>query len=218
MIPKEYLSLTKKGFINIHGSILPRWRGAAPIQRSIMNLDDETGISIMKINEKLDSGPVSNIYKIRLQSTDNFQEISEKLSLLASNKILDEVDNILEDKVKFIDQDHSKATYAKKILKSEGQINWNDDAPNIIGKINGLYSSPGAFFNFNGERYKILKAEISNGIGESGEVITDSLEIACANKQSIKILEIQREGKKVQKIGEFMLGSQIRKGLIISNV
>ena len=218
IIPKKFLSLTKKGFINIHASILPKWRGAAPIQRSIMNLDKETGISIIKINEELDSGPISKIYKIELDQKLNATEVSEKLSLLAADKILDCVDDILDGKLEFTEQDHSKATYAKKILKSEGQIDWNDDAPNIIGKINGLYFSPGAFFNFNGERYKILKAEISNGIGKSGEVISDSLEIACANKQSIKILEIQREGKKVQKIGEFMLGSQIRKGLIISNV
>ena len=218
IIPKKFLSLTKKGFINIHASILPKWRGAAPIQRSIMNLDKETGISIMKINEELDSGPISKIYKIELDQKLNATEVSEKLSLLAADKILDCVDDILDGKLEFTEQDHSKATYAKKILKIEGQIDWNDDAPNIIGKINGLYFSPGAFFNFNGERYKILKAEISNGIGKSGEVISDSLEIACANKQSIKILEIQREGKKVQKIGEFMLGSQIRKGLIISNV
>jgi Methionyl-tRNA formyltransferase len=145
-------------------------------------------------------------------------EVSEKLSLLAADKILDSIDNIFDGKSEFINQDHSKATYAKKILKSEGQIDWNDDALKIIGKINGLYPSPGAFFNFNSERYKILKAEVGNGIGKSGEVITNNLEIACANKSSIKILEIQREGKKVQKIGEFMLGSQIRKGSVISNV
>ena len=218
IIPKQFLSLTKKGFINIHASILPKWRGAAPIQRSIMNLDEETGISIMKINEQLDSGPISKIYKIKLDQKLNAVEVSEKLSLLAADKILDCVDDILDGKSEFTEQDHSKATYAKKILKSEGKIDWNDNALKIIGKINGLYSSPGAFFNFNGERYKILKAEIANGIGKSGEVITDNLEIACANKKSIKILEIQREGKKVQKVGEFMLGSQIKKGSIISNV
>ena len=218
IIPKNFLNLTKKGFINIHGSILPKWRGAAPIQRSIMNLDSETGISIMKIVEELDSGPVSNIYKIGLDKNDNAEEISEKLSLLASEKILDIVDDILEDKVEFVDQDHSKATYAKKISKMEGKINWNDEALNILGKINGLFPFPGAFFNFNGERYKILKAEIGNGVGKIGEVLNNSLEIACINNKSIKILEIQREGKKPQKISEFMLGSQIRKGSFISNV
>ena len=218
IIPKEYLKLTKKGFINIHGSILPKWRGAAPIQRSIINLDKETGVSIMKMNEKLDSGPVSNIYKIKLDQNKNAKEISEKLSLLASNKILDEISDILEGKTKFIEQDHSKATYAKKISKNEGKIDWTNDAINIIGKINGLYPSPGAFFIFNGERYKILKAEIGNGFGKNGEVISDNLEIACGNKKSIKILEIQREGRKVQKVGDFILGSKIIKGKVLSNV
>ncbi len=218
IIPKEFLSLTKKGFINIHASILPKWRGAAPIQRSIMNLDEETGISIMKINEELDSGAVSNIYRIKLNQNLNAMEVSDKLSLLAAEKILDNLEDLFDGKSNFIEQDHSKATYAKKISKSEGQINWENEASKIIGKINGLYPSPGAFFNFNGERYKILKAEIGNGIGKNGEVISNNLEIACGNKKSIKILEIQREGKRVQNIGEFMLGSQIRKGTIISNV
>ena len=218
IIPKEYLSLTKKGFINIHGSILPKWRGAAPIQRSIMNLDNEVGISVMKIVEELDSGPTCNIYKIKLDNNENAQEISEKLSLLAAEKILDNIDEILDNKSKFIDQDHSEATYAKKIDKTEGRINWNDEASTILGKINGLFPSPGAFFNFNGERYKILKAGISNGLGKAGEVLSDELEIACINNKSIKIYEIQRQGKKTQKIGEFMLGSLIKKGTLISNV
>ena len=218
IIPKKFLNLTKKGFINVHASILPKWRGAAPIQRSIINLDEETGISIMKINEKLDSGPISNIYKIKLDQNLNAMEVSEMLSLLAADKILENVDDIFEGKSNFIDQDHSKASYAKKITKNEGQIDWNENALRIIGKINGLYPTPGAFFIFNGERYKILKAEISSGIGKNGEVITNSLEIACGDKKSVKILEIQREGKKAQKIEEFLLGSQIKKGFIISNV
>ena len=218
IIPKEYLNLTKKGFINIHGSILPKWRGAAPIQRSIMNLDNEVGISVMKIVEELDSGPTCNIYKIKLDNNENAQEISEKLSLLAAEKILDNIDEILDNKAKFVDQNHSKATYAKKIDKTEGRINWNDEASTILGKINGLFPSPGAFFNFNGERYKILKAGISNGLGKAGEVLNDELEIACINNKSIKIYEIQRQGKKTQKIGEFMLGSLIKKGTLISNV
>ena len=218
IIPKNFLNLTKKGFVNIHASILPSWRGAAPIQRSIMNLDSETGISIMKINEELDSGPVSNIYKVKIDKNQNAQEISEKLSTLAAEKILDNVDDILEDKAKFIDQDHSKATYAKKIRKEESQIDWDEDASKIIGKINGLFPSPGASFTFNNERYKILKAVIGNGIGQVGEIISNNLEVACNNNQSIKILEIQRQGKRPQKISEFMLGSQIKKGSKLLNV
>ena len=215
IIPKSFLSLTKKGFINIHASILPKWRGAAPIQRSIMNLDNETGVSVMKIAEKLDTGPVCNTYKINLEKDLNASDVAEKLSLIAAEKILDNVDNILEDKAKFIEQDHSKASYASKIQKSEGEINWNEKSSIIIGKINGLYPVPGAFFIYKGERYKILKAEIGNGIGKPGEIISNYLEVICGDNRSIKIKEIQRQGKKPQNIGEFMLGSQIKKGTVI---
>ncbi len=215
IIPKEILELTKKGFINIHGSILPKWRGAAPIQRSIMNLDKETGISIMKMNEKLDTGPISNVYKIKINQNDNSQDISEKLSNLASEKILDYLDKILEGEVKFTEQDHSKATYAKKIQKQEGLIDWNNSAEKILGQINGLFPFPGAFFLYKGERYKITKSKIGSGRGKAGEVLSDQLEIACGNNLSIKVIEIQRQGKNIQKVGEFMLGSQIKKGLLI---
>jgi len=212
IIPKKFLSLAKKGFINIHASLLPKWRGAAPIQRSIMNLDQETGISIMRIAEKLDTGPVCNSYKIELNNNMNALEISEKLSNLAAEKILDNVDDILEDKANFVEQDHSNATYASKIQKVEGQINWDENAEKIIGKINGLYPSPGAFFIFNGERYKILKAQIGRIQGNPGSILSDNLEIACGNNQSIIIKEIQRQGKRPQNIGEFIQGSQIKKG------
>ena len=108
-------------------------------------------------------------------------------------------------------------SYAVKIEKIEGQIEWGETAENIIGKINGLYPSPGAFFIHNGERYKILKASLSFGNGEIGEVLDNYLEISCGNKKSIKVLEIQRQGKRPQNIGEFMLGSQIKKGSNLNN-
>ena len=218
IIPKKFLSLTKKGFINIHASLLPKWRGAAPIQRSIMNLEKETGISIMKIEEKLDAGPVCNSYKIEISQNDNSEKVSEKLSLLAGKKILENIDNILNDKVEFKKQNHNEATYASKIEKSEGLIKWDETAENIIGKVNGLYPSPGAYFIYKGERYKILKAELTSGMGESGDVLDDSLKICCGDKKSIKVLEIQRQGKRPQNINEFILGSQIKKGSNLNNV
>ncbi len=216
IIPPEILKLTKKGFINIHASLLPKWRGAAPIQRAIINLDKLTGISIMKINENLDSGPVCNSYKVDILNNENAEEISNKLSSLAAEKILENLDDIFGDKANFIEQDHSQATYAKKINKLEGKINWNEKSMAIIGKINGLYPNPGAWFIFKGERYKILKAIISEKEGEPGIVLDDYLEIAC-NDKSIKILEIQREGKRQQKIEEFVLGSKIKKGSNLNN-
>ena len=217
LLPESFLNLTKKGFINIHASILPSWRGAAPIQRAIINLDKKTGISVMKINNKLDSGPVCNKYEIEIKKQDNSETISEKLSLIASEKILDEIDNIIDGKANFIEQEHDKATYANKIEKTEGKINWNIKAEEILGLINGLFPSPGAWFTFKGERYKILKAEVGNSKGEPGIVLGHNLEIGC-KEGSLKITEIQREGKKVQKIGEFLLGSRIKKGSNLNNV
>ena len=216
IIPNEILNLTKKGFINIHASLLPKWRGAAPIQRSIMNLDKETGISIMRIINELDAGPVSKNYKISISDNDNFLTLSEKLSSLASEKLLENIDDILEGKVTFYDQNNLEATYAKKILKSEGKINWNETGEEIIGKINGLNPIPGAWFIYNGERYKILKAELGNKKGNPGIVSSDNLEVFC-KFNSLKIIEIQREGKKLQKINEFLLGSQIKQGSNLNN-
>ena len=214
IIPESFLNLTKKGFINIHASLLPKYRGAAPIQRAIMNLEKKTGISIMKINSQLDEGPVCKSYEIDINEKDSSDDLSEKLSDLAVEKILDDIDDILDDKAKFRDQDHSNATYAKKIDKKESSIDWNTPAKSVIAKINGLN---GAHFIFQGARYKILKAELNNLSGKPGEIIGDSLEIACKEK-SIKVMMIQREGKKPQKTPEFLLGSQIKKGLFLSNV
>jgi len=217
IIPKDFLSLSKQGFINLHASILPKWRGAAPIQRAIMNKDKETGISVMKINEKLDEGDISHIFKINIEENENAENLSDRLSNLASEKISEVIDSIMDKEVNFKPQDHSRATYAEKIIKTEGMINWNDKAENIVGIINGLYPYPGGYFLFRGERYKILKAQISFNKDQPGKVLSNNLEISCG-ENSIKILEIQREGKKPQNISQFILGSQIEKGTNLFNV
>jgi len=210
IIPKEILELSKYGFINIHASLLPKLRGAAPIQRSIMEQNEITGISIMKISEKLDEGPVCRTYEIKIKENENTYELASRLSNLASEKILDCIDDIFDEKIEFEEQDHEKATYAKKIDKKEGKISWDEPAKKILAKINGLYPYPGAWFIFKGERYKILRAEISEKSGEPGKVLSENYEIGCLDR-SIKVLEIQREGKKVQKITEFSLGTEIKK-------
>ena len=217
IIPKSFLELSKNGFINIHASLLPKWRGAAPIQRSILNLEKKTGISIMKINEKLDEGPICNSYEIKINHNENFETLSNRLAELASKKILDNLHAIFENKIEFIKQDHQNATYAKKIQKIEGKINWQDDALKIIGKINGLYPNPGAWFFFNNERYKILKAELLKINGESGVVLDNELGIGCG-QESIKILKIQREGKRAQNSKDFLLGSSIKIGCNLKHV
>jgi len=215
LIPKEFLNLSKHGFINIHASLLPKWRGAAPIQRAIMNLDEVIGISVMKIIEKLDAGPTMLKKEIKLSNEMNAEDVSNQLSKIGSEIISDCLDLIEIGKAKFIEQDNSEATYAKKINKDEGKIIWKEDAQKIIANINGLYSNPGAWFLFQGERYKVLKATLSDLKNQPGTVLDTNLTIACGNK-SITIQEIQRQGKSKQKAAEFLLGSKIKKDLLLS--
>ena len=216
LISKKILDLSKKGFLNIHASLLPKWRGAAPIQRSILNNEKKTGISFMKIDEKLDSGPVCNKYSIDILDQDNAEILSKKLSYLSTEKILENVQKVLNGEAIFKEQDHTKATYAKKIQKIEGKIDWNNSARKIIAQINGLYPKPGAWFELNNKRYKILKAKINKQSATIGEVIDEQMTIACG-ENSINIIEIQKEGKNPQLIKEFLLGNKVRKGTIITS-
>ena len=211
IIPKKYLTLPEKGFINIHASLLPKWRGAAPIQRSIMNCDKETGISIMKIEEGLDTGPYMKQIKTPINAQTNAKILSDKLSILGAESILESLSLIKKNEAKFIKQENSKATYAKKIKKTESKIEWNNTAKNILSKINSLNPSPGAWFEFNKSRYKVWKAEIINMSGEIGHTINEELTVACKEK-SIRILEIQKEGKNKLSIGSFLAGAKIKKG------
>ena len=211
IIPKKFLNLAKQGFINVHASLLPKWRGAAPIQRSIMNLDNETGVSIMKITENLDTGPVINQAKIPINENTDAKILTKVLSQLGAKTLLDSINKIVDGTAKFEEQDHSLATYAKKISKAEGKIEWNVSAKKILAKINGLNPNPGAWFEYKKERFKIWKAEIANGNGEPGKTLNDKLIIAC-KEGSIKILEIQKEGKGRQEIDQFLLGNKIKQG------
>ena len=211
IIPKKFLNLAKQGFINVHASLLPKWRGAAPIQRSIMNLDNETGVSIMKITENLDTGPVINQAKISINQNTDAKILAKVLSQLGAKTLLDSINKIADGTAKFEEQDHSLATYAKKISKAEGKIEWNVSAKKILAKINGLNPNPGAWFEYKKERFKIWKAEIANGNGEPGKTLNDKLIIAC-KEGSIKILEIQKEGKGRQEIDQFLLGNKIKQG------
>ena len=211
IIPKRFLNLAKHGFINVHASLLPKWRGAAPIQRSIMNLDNQTGISIMRIVEELDAGPVMHQDKIQINETIDTLTLSKVLSKLGANSILSAINKIEKGDARFQEQNHSEATYAKKISKKEGRINWNQSAKKVLATINGLNPNPGAWFQYKNERFKVWKAEIVNKNNDAGKTIDDQLTIAC-DEQSIKILEIQKEGKSRQLTDQFLLGNKIKNG------
>ena len=214
IIPKKYLNLPNKFFINIHASLLPRWRGAAPIQRAIMNKDKISGISFMKIEEGLDVGPYMKQIEIKLDDQMTTEKLSKTLSNLGAENILNCIDLIEKNEAKFINQNENKATYAKKIMKSEAKISWKESATDILSKINSLNPAPGAWFEYENFRYKVWKAKISNLSGAPGEILDNKIIIGC-NEKSIEILEIQKESKKKLLIEDFLTGSKFLKGKII---
>ena len=211
ILPKKLLNIQDIKFINVHASLLPKWRGAAPIQRSIMNLDKETGISIMKIVSKLDAGPVMMKSKINLSKDDNYESVNKKLSILGAKMIVESLKLIEQNKSKFVEQDENLASYAQKIDKSESEINWNEKAKKIIAKINAFYPSPGSWFKHNGSRVKITKAQERRLEGKPGEILKENFTIAC-QENSIEILELQKEGKKKMKTSEYLKGNKLEIG------
>jgi len=211
LITNKFLNIPKEGFINIHASLLPVWRGAAPIQRSIMNSDTETGISIMKIVEKLDAGPVMKKIKIKINELSTTEEISKSLSKISAKSIVKILDDIFNKKLKFINQNHKLATYAKKIEKSEAKINWNESAKEILAKINGLNPSPGAWFIYKETRYKIWRAKIVEMRGTSGTIIDKKFTVGCGDK-SLEFIEIQKEGKNRLSLKNFLTGIVFNQG------
>jgi len=214
MVPKIFLNIPRFGFINIHASLLPKWRGAAPIQRAIMNGDKTIGVSIMKIEEKLDSGPVLSTKKIELNQNAIYGEIEKKLSVIGADLLIESLKNIEKNELKFFEQSHSEATYAKKINKKETIINWNLDANKVLAHIHGLSPSPGAWFQYEKERFKVLRAKMSTAKGKSGYVLDEILTVGCKSN-SIQILELQRQGKNIQTTKEFLLGKKINKGTVL---
>ena len=215
LIPKNFLTLTRYGFINIHASLLPKWRGAAPIQRAIMNGDKNTGISIMKIVEKLDSGPILKIKELQLDQSKTYGEIEKKLSVIGADLLIESLKNIENNQLKFKEQIDTDATYAKKIDKNETKINWRLEANNLVRHIHGLSPNPGAWFEYEKERFKVLRVKEMLKNGKPGYVIDQNLTVACKSN-SIQILELQRQGKKKQTAKEFLLGKKINSGTLLS--
>tara|TARA_A100001015_G_scaffold49630_1_gene54754 strand:- start:840 stop:1742 length:903 start_codon:yes stop_codon:yes gene_type:complete len=216
ILPEKLLNIKNLIFLNVHASLLPRWRGAAPIQRAIMKGDKETGISIMKIVPKLDAGPVLIQSKILISKEINYKEISEKMSDLGAKLIVDAIELIKNNKAKFIPQDETKVIYAKKIEKMESKINWNENAEEILAKIRAFYPNPGTWFDLNGTRIKITKAIAVEKSGKAGAIIDANKMIIACKKKAVQILELKKEGKKLMQVNEFLKGNKIKIGQILS--
>ena len=215
ILPNNLLNLKNILFINVHASLLPRWRGAAPIQRAIMNMDSETGISIMKIEPKLDSGPVMLQSKIKIRPDTNCKELSNQMSTLGAKLILDALMLIEKNKATFTQQDKSKITYAEKIKKSEARVNWRENAKDILAKINAFYPNPGCWFELDGSRIKIIKAKEIICEGKPGTILDEKFTVGCSIN-AVQLLEIKKEGKQKTTTKEFLKGNKIKIGQILN--
>tara|TARA_B100001057_G_scaffold471443_1_gene533775 strand:- start:692 stop:1609 length:918 start_codon:yes stop_codon:yes gene_type:complete len=214
IIPEKFLNIKNLIFLNIHASLLPKWRGAAPIQRSLMAMDKKTGITIMKIVPKLDAGPYILQRSTSINDQDNHESLSNKLSEIGSKLILEALLLFEKREPKFINQQEKFVTYAKKIEKKESEIKWDESSQKLIAKIKGLNPYPGVWFKHKGNRIKIIEAEPTEMQGNPGEVLSEDLIVGCQDK-AIKIRFLQKEGKKVLDSKSFLDGYKISKGDVL---
>lgn len=215
ILPSRFLDLKNILFLNVHASLLPKLRGAAPIHRAIMNLEKETGVSIMKIVTKLDAGPVMMKKKINIYKDTNYISLSNQMAKIGSKMILESFVLLENKKEKFIAQNEKEATYANKISKLETKIDWNEKAEKIVAKINALHPNPGSWFELNGMRIKPTKAVEINLKGIPGEILNQNFTVAC-KVNSIQILELQKEGKQKMTTEEFIKGNKLQVGMNIN--
>ena len=206
ILPEKILKIPKKGCINIHASLLPRWRGAAPIHRAIISGDHETGICIMSMELGLDTGPIIAQERTPILKSDTTRELSNRLAFLGSEMLI-KVLTYPQD-INMIKQSEEGVTYAKKINKIEARIDWSLSADRVECLVRGLSNFPGAWTMHNGVRLKLLDAELVEKNGPIGTIIDESGVVACGN-DAIRILSIQRPGKAEQDWKSFTHGYQI---------
>lgn len=207
LLPKTILDAPRLGCLNIHASLLPRWRGAAPIQRSIMAGDKETGVMVMQMEEGLDTGPVLGADRVKIEDRETGATLHNKLALLGGPLVLKTLAEIEKGKAQALLQEEQGALYARKVSKQESQIDWNQGVDEIDRRIRGLSPNPGAWTALPGttDRLKILQASAVEGLGQAGEVLSPPLIIACGDG-ALKIESVQRSGKAPCSAVEFIRG------------
>ena len=214
LLPKPILEAPRLGCFNLHGSLLPRWRGAAPIQRAVMAGDEETGMMVMQMDEGLDTGPVLMAEKVRIGRKTS-GDLAAELSRLGADLMVRSLGALERGGVTPQVQSADGVTYAKKIAKDEARIDWSKSAGEIDCLIRGLAPAPGAFTEVKGERLKILYAMPVQDRGEPGEVLTDDLTVACGDG-ALKLLKVQRAGKGVMEARELLKGFALPPGIVFS--
>ena len=209
LLPRSILAIPSRGFLNIHPSLLPRWRGAAPVQRAIMEGDRTTGVCIMKVVEELDAGPVFMTRTVRILDDETSAELGRKLSEIGAGMIVDALGKL--GTLKESPQPADGVRYARKIDKSETRIDWRKPAVEVDRKIRGLSAVPGAWCEIGGERVKLLGSQVVEADGEPGRVLDDRLTIACG-VDAVRVTEVQRAGKSRLASEEFLRGYPVALG------
>jgi methionyl-tRNA formyltransferase len=210
LLPKIILEAPRLGCFNLHGSLLPRWRGAAPIQRAVMAGDLETGVMVMHMDEGLDTGPVLMAERVTIGRKTS-GELADQLSRLGADLMVRALGALERGQVGEQAQVANGVTYAKKIAKDEARIDWSKSAAEIDCLIRGMAPSPGAYAEVKGERMKILFAEPVPGSGSPGTVITDDLTIACGDG-ALRLLKVQRAGGKAMAASDLLKGFALAPG------
>ncbi|MBI1359231.1 MAG: methionyl-tRNA formyltransferase [Alphaproteobacteria bacterium] len=210
LLPRAILDAPKAGCFNLHGSLLPRWRGAAPIQRAVMAGDDETGVQVMKMEAGLDTGPVMLTARTPISPTDTTGDVHDRLSRLGAGLIVEALARIEDGSARLVPQPEEGVTYAAKILPEETRIDWSRPAREVSAHLRGLSPQPGAWFEWPGEkgevRIKALNAVVEEGSGAPGELLDERLLVACGTG-AVRLTRLQRAGKGPMNADAFLRGA-----------
>jgi methionyl-tRNA formyltransferase len=210
LLPQAILDAPKLGCFNLHGSLLPRWRGAAPIQRAVMAGDAETGVMVMRMEAGLDTGPVLMAERVKIGRKTS-GDLAAELSRLGADLMVRALGALERGGVTPVAQSEDGVTYAKKILKDEARIDWSKSAPEIDRHIRGLSPFPGAWTEVGGERVKVLYAEPADGSGKPGVTLDDALTVACG-EGSLRLRKVQRAGGKAMDADALLKGFAVPRG------
>ncbi|MBF9233671.1 methionyl-tRNA formyltransferase [Microvirga alba] len=215
LLPKSILDAPELGCLNLHASLLPRWRGAAPIQRAIMAGDKETGVAVMKMEEGLDTGPVAMVERVAITPEMNAGELHDKLMGLGADLMVRALAALSRGGLNFTPQPEQGVTYAHKLTNDDAKVDWSRAAQTVHDHVRGLSPFPGAFFTADfgkgQERVKVLRTSLADGSGEPGSLIDANGIVACGSG-SIRLLQVQRAGKAPMNADEFLRGVRLGAG------
>lgn len=214
ILPKAILEAPKLGCLNIHPSLLPRWRGAAPIPHTILAGDEETAVCIMQMDEGLDTGDILAQENTPVKPEETAGTLHDRLAKLGAELLVKTLDEMTEGKIHHTPQTGEGAIYAPKISKKEGHIHWNSPAEELERLVRGMSPWPGAFFTYEGENIKVLSVALAEGEGEPGEVLDDMLTVACG-KGALRLTRLQRPGRKPMGTADFLRGFPFPKGTVL---